>query len=188
MADPAPLSFKTRGGGGGRGAGGCRIQGPGPAAPPVAKGNPDSAYEANGTLMNWVRARLFRLPMVYRWPLSGGISCTCQNTKGGMSTSVTIALSTWSPRWSHQGTFGPQPPASNFSRSHRSVPWPHSQHLYSHMPHWFCAMDCVHHILGIFHIGILKRVVWFQNLACTHYTGPFTSPLLLYGLETSLQI
>ena len=33
MADPAPLSYKTRGGGGG-GAGGCRIQGPGPAAPP----------------------------------------------------------------------------------------------------------------------------------------------------------
>ena len=31
VADPAPLSFKTRGGGG---AGGCRIQGPGPAAPP----------------------------------------------------------------------------------------------------------------------------------------------------------
>ena len=34
MADPAPLSFKTRGGGGG-GAGGGRIQGPAPAAPPV---------------------------------------------------------------------------------------------------------------------------------------------------------
>ena len=34
MADPAPLSFKTRGGGGG--AGGGRIQGPGPAAPPGA--------------------------------------------------------------------------------------------------------------------------------------------------------
>ena len=33
MANPAPLSFKTRGGGGG--AGGGRIQGPGPATPPV---------------------------------------------------------------------------------------------------------------------------------------------------------
>ena len=33
VADPAPLSFKTRGGGG---AGGGRIQGPGPATPPWA--------------------------------------------------------------------------------------------------------------------------------------------------------
>ena len=32
MAPTTPLSFKTPGGGGG--AGGCRIQGPGPAAPP----------------------------------------------------------------------------------------------------------------------------------------------------------
>ena len=31
VAGPAPLSFRTRGGGG---AGGCRIQGPGPATPP----------------------------------------------------------------------------------------------------------------------------------------------------------
>ena len=31
VADPAPLSFKTRGGGG---LGGFRIQGPGPATPP----------------------------------------------------------------------------------------------------------------------------------------------------------
>ena len=37
MADPAPLSFETRGGGG---AGGCRIQGPGPAAPPCAPAAP----------------------------------------------------------------------------------------------------------------------------------------------------
>ena len=36
MADPAPLSFETRGRGG---AGGCRIQGPGPAAPPGARGS-----------------------------------------------------------------------------------------------------------------------------------------------------
>ena len=35
MADPAPLSFKTRGGGGGLGGG--RIQGPGPATPPWAR-------------------------------------------------------------------------------------------------------------------------------------------------------
>ena len=37
---PAPLCFKTRGGGG---AGGCRIQGPGPAAPPP----PRRAAETN---------------------------------------------------------------------------------------------------------------------------------------------
>ena len=47
MADPAPLSFKTRGGGGGGGgggAGGCRIQGPGPAAPPWPCPTPVAPY------------------------------------------------------------------------------------------------------------------------------------------------
>ena len=45
-----PLSLKTQGGGGEGGAGGCRIQGPGPAAPPLCYG-PSNTVAYCGTLL-----------------------------------------------------------------------------------------------------------------------------------------
>ena len=49
VADPAPLSLKTWGGeGGGGGLGGCRIQGPGVAAPPVGIARTNASKERTG--------------------------------------------------------------------------------------------------------------------------------------------
>ena len=54
MSDPAPLSFKIRGGGGTLGGG--RIQGPGPATPPVYRPHTLSLLftspQANNNMIN----------------------------------------------------------------------------------------------------------------------------------------